>query len=334
MFPTLCEKPNAHGFYVIRWSEQVNGTARTRYTSTRTSDRKKAEEALARFLERTRHTRTDASLTVSDVIATYLDQYSEPRGNRKMDEAVLKRVKALNHIPAVKMQEVDMEAYAARRMKDVTPQTVRREVGALQAALNWASRKGMIPGRPVYRLWRPEADETPRDRWLTEEQERRINATLPLAPWNVRLFTRLALTYGARRGAIMDLRVGPMIDFATGAINFNVPGQRVSRKRRPHAPMTEAIRRDLEAACKDKRDGERILPYTTPDDFQKWMTEIGFEWVTPHVLKHSAITLMLRGGARLEDVAAVTSTDLRTIHRVYRHHSMDEMLGVLEKRRA
>ncbi len=335
MFPRISEEPNDHGFYVIRWSETVNGKTKSRITSTRTKDRKTAEKALARFLETTRHKREDEGLCVADAVTTYLDQHSEPRGNRKADEAPLRApVKAFGSMPAAAMQEADLEGYATRRMATVSAQTVRRELGALQAALNWCSRRGMVTGRPVFRFWRPEADETPRDLWLTEEQERKILVLLPQAPAHVRLFTRLALTYGARRGAILDLRKGPQVDFATGIVNFNAPGKRVSRKRRPHAPMTAAVRADLMEACQDKSDGDRLFPRSTPDDFQKWMTAIGFGWVTPHVLKHSAITLMLRGGARLEDVAAATSTDLRTIHRVYRHHSMDEMLTVLERRRA
>jgi hypothetical protein len=54
-----------------------------------------------------------------------------------------------------------------------------------------------------------------------------------------RLFERLALTYGARRGAIMDLMFGPQVNFIAGSIDFNVPGKRPSRKRRPTVPMTK-----------------------------------------------------------------------------------------------
>lgn len=331
MFPHLTEKPNKGGFYEIRWTED----GRYRSRSTRARDRAGAEAAFVRFLAETRHQRADDRLTVAEAVDAYLRHHADPRGAHSSESNLRPILRAFGGAFAARMHDANLGDYTLKRLSQkVKPQTVRREITALQAVLNWCSKRGMIPGRPVFRLERPSTPDRVRDVWLTEDDERKILDALPGAPLNVRVFTRLALTYGARRGAIMELKTGPQIDFRAGTVNFNVPGRLPSRKRRPHAPMTEAVRRDLMEICAGKAEGERIMPHTTPDDFGKWMTLIGYGWVTPHVLKHSAITLMLRGGARLEDVAAATNTSLQTIMKVYRHHSADEMLAVLERRRA
>jgi integrase len=284
--------------------------------------------------------KSDECPTVAAICDAYLKGYSSPRGNLTTDEANLRApLGAFGAMTALELIEQDMEIYATRRMagkygRAVKAATVRRDIASLQAAMNWASKRGFIPGRPTFNLWRPSDDGKPRDLWLNEEQEARVLAALPAAPEHVRIFTRLALTYGARLGAIMGLRIGPQIDFRGATIDFNEPGKRTTRKRRPRVPMTETIRRDLQVACLGKPAGAPLLPRTTPDEFRRWMAGMGFPWVTPHVLKHSAITLMLRGGANVVDVAAATNTDLRTITKVYRHHSQDEILTVLESRRA
>jgi len=169
--------------------------------------------------------------------------------------------------------------------------------------------------------------------WLTDVQERELLSALPSAPTSVRIFTRLALTYGVRRGAIMDLRYdSQMVNFLTNTIDFNVPGKPTNRKRRPVVPMTKTIRADLSADFEGKSFGDRVVDANTPKAFKAFMKEIGYEWVTPHVLKHTAITSMLRQGVPPGDVSKLTATDLRTIYRVYRHHTADELLNIAEAR--
>lgn len=43
--------------------------------------------------------------------------------------------------------------------------------------------------------------------------------------------------------------------------------------------------------------------------------------VTPHVLKHSCATMLLRDGVDLWDVSGLTSTSTKTLESVYGHHS-------------
>jgi integrase len=43
--------------------------------------------------------------------------------------------------------------------------------------------------------------------------------------------------------------------------------------------------------------------------------------VTPHLLKHSATTWLLRAGVSLWDISQLTSTSMKTLEAVYGHHS-------------
>ncbi len=56
----------------------------------------------------------------------------------------------------------------------------------------------------------------------------------------------------------------------------------------------------------------------------------GRKYITPHVLKHTAITWAVQRGAFLPDVASYFSTSLETIERVYWHHSPDHQRSAVE----
>ena len=55
-----------------------------------------------------------------------------------------------------------------------------------------------------------------------------------------------------------------------------------------------------------------------PDGTERLHTD-----VTPHVLKHTGTTWLLRDGVDLWDVSGLTSTSTKTLEGVYGHHSPD-----------
>ncbi len=340
--PVLSDSPNGQGFWEIRWSEKRGGQWRSMRRSTRTADRTEAELVLGRFMISRAQAPVEmvGRATVDDCSAYYLREWSLPRGNDVTDDFVLRPVRrGMGRMLADAVTQDDVDAYARARSKGLygkkgfkaAPSTIRREVTGLQAMLNFCSRKGMIGGRPTFAFDKPAAGQR-RDLWLTEADERAVLARAPEASLSVRFIIEAGLSYGVRLGAMMDLRFGAQVSFLSGMVDFNVPGARLSRKRRPVAVMTPAMRSILEELFK-QAGRAHVLDRTAPGDFERFMSEIGYGWVTPHVLKHSAITLQLRGGARPEDVSAATATDIKTILSVYRHHSSDELLATVRRRR-
>ena len=58
--------------------------------------------------------------------------------------------------------------------------------------------------------------------------------------------------------------------------------------------------------------------------------DIDLQGVTPHVLKHTAITWALQRGATTWDAAGYFGTSIETIERVYGHHAPDHMRTAVE----
>lgn len=271
----------------------------------------------------------------------YLREHSLPRGNEVKDRATMAaplRCFGVKRITAITKTGIDYYTQdrlagkwgtPGRAPRKVTGPTIRREIIQMQAVVNFALRH--MGEHQKVNFPKP-ADGRPRERWITEPQQDEILSHIDTAPLGVRIFLRLALTYGVRQGAIMDLRFGDQVDFLSETIDFNRPGARETRKRRPVVPMTKNIRADLEEAFCERGRGAAVCPSTTPRDFSKFMGGLGYSWVTPHVLKHSAITLMLRAGVAPSDVSKITRTDLRTIYKVYRHHTLDELRSIVDAR--
>jgi len=97
--------------------------------------------------------------------------------------------------------------------------TVRRELGVLQAALNYAHAEGVLIYVPTVTL--PETGAA-RDRWLTKPEAALL---LRAAAPHVRRFIVIALATGRRASAILGLRLGlsldsGWIDTAGGVIHF------------------------------------------------------------------------------------------------------------------
>ena len=328
--PTLSKTPNKYGKYEIRWSELHGDTWRSKSKTTGTGDKTLAEQALAAFL-----VGGDVLVepTVSECIDFYVNKKSVPNGSDARDISTLKASDAaLGDVKALSLSDIHIAGYTHQRLATVSASTVRRELVALQAVMNFNSKKGRIPNSPTYDFDKPE-ESAPRDMWITELEEKQILGTMKRQSTHLQAFIQLALTYGVRKGAIMDLSFGPQIDFQNRKIDFNRPGARITRKRRPVVPMTDAVKATLAQIYLSCGEGQKVIPRNIMTEYKAFMAGLGLEHVTPHILKHSAVTLMLRGGASMEAVSKLTATDMRTLRKVYRHHSDDELLETALRRR-
>jgi len=219
--------------------------------------------------------------------------------------------------------------------------TVRRELGALRACLNWCAepkRKIILPVQvPVFDL---PAEGEPRDRWLTSAEIERLLATASVD--GVRTargerFLRLALETAARKTALLEL-TWDRVDFDTGMIHLNVPGRRRTKKRRANVPISRALLPHLR-----KWHAERINDLVLDNSAEIWATvqniarAAGFgeacgarakpkrTGVSPHVLRHTAATHMARRGVPLYDIAGVLGNSLAMVEKTYAHHCPERL---------
>jgi integrase len=345
--PRLTDAVNEFGSFEIRWSELRNGVWRSCRRSAKTGDIEEARLALARFLLDRQRLEPETRHTVGAIFDAYCKDHLEPRGELANTRHLLRAPRlAFGDRDPLSITQDEIDAYvrdrcagmyapsyrpsAKRKTRRLQPQSAGREVSTMQAALNWGSRRLMVFGKPAFRFERPEAKGV-RVVWLDEAQKADVTSKLHLASRSVQLFTLLGWTYGVRRGAMMDLSFGPQVSFISNSIDFNVPGKRRTRKRRAVVPMTEEIRHHLEVLFQERVGF--VLDRYTYRHFAEFMDSIGYEWVTPHVLKHTAITLMLRAGWSPSEVAGATETSLRTVLEVYRHFCADEKLAIFTKRK-
>lgn len=290
-------------------------------------DRWLAEEALAKHIANRVPERIGpaqpSELTIGEVLAAY----AKERGPRlAAPETLAYALKALAPFWASRTCDAvkgsTCRAYAEQRTASTG--TARRELGVLQAALNYAHAEGRLIYAPKVTLSESGAA---RDRWLTRSEAARL---IWHAEPHVRRFIVLALASGRRASAILALRIGPSLDSGwidadTGVITFEGARERRTKKRRGsiNAPRTLAAHMRRWA----RNGGSHAIlwrgkPIAEIDTgLRAAARRAGIDGVSPHVLKHTAVTWAFQRGMTLEDAADWFATSPATLLKHYRAHS-------------
>jgi len=221
--------------------------------------------------------------------------------------------------------------------------TIRRELGTLRAAVNYAKDEGRITWAPSVHL---PPKPSGKDRWLRrEEAATLLNAarnghpsTRPYLP----LFILIGLYTGARKGAILSLR-WPQIDLEARRIDFNEPGRARTSKGRARLPIPDRLltflrlaqRRGTDLGYVVHRDGARVANIKRA--FNRACEDARLEQVTPHTLRHTCGTWLAQRGVALDKIGGwLGHSDGRTTE-LYRHHHpdfMEEARHAADRRRA
>jgi integrase len=297
-------------------------------------DYKGAEEKLGEHIAASRQidtsARNPAQISVADVIALYVK--NNPAPPMCYHAAPLLAFFGLKTLRDINGQLC--RKYAETRGAAVVPATVRRELVTLQAAINFWHVESPLDAVP--KVWKPE-DSAPRDRVLTRnEAARLLAAARRLRLPYVARFILLGLYTGTRHAAILALRWhesadAGWLDADRGIIHRAGKGEAQTRKRRGAARMPDRLLAHVRRwARMDLAQGPQMAvvryrghPITRQQrgwDAVVKAAGLGAD-VTPHVLKHSAATWLLRAGVDLWDVSALTSTSMKTLESVYGHHS-------------
>ena len=286
------------GCFYITWTDY----GRSRERSTGTADREQAEIIFAEWLQlrgRKGGPSDPSAILVTDVLNIYLEQ----RGPK---------VVAPGRIAYAALALTD--SFEGNTLADVTPQTcgryadkrerskgtIRRELGVLRAAINYAHRSGMIT-RPVA-VELPERPQS-RNRWLTRQEAACLlrAARTPQARLYLPLFILLGLYTGRRKEAVLSLR-WPQADLEAERIDFEVAGRRPTNKKRGVIPIPPRLLPHLRRARKRGTDLGYVLHINGKriGDIKKGFAaacdRAGLEGVSPHTLRHTAATWIARDG--------------------------------------
>jgi integrase len=231
-------KPRGGIFYIC-WTNADGSPGRA---STRTRDSKEAERRLARHVvehDRPRDQRL-AETTVEAVLVRYWTHHTQALADR----GIVRRVIGLvcDHAPMVSLSDFTIarqEQFIRDAMPNVTDGTRRRYMGVIEAATNWSYQRGEIERQiPVVA---PRAVDGPGARALTPAEIGRF-----LTAANGEHERRLALllaTTGARPQAILQLDWSRVLP---GAVDYDVPSRRRTKKRRARAPLAPTVASFLE----------------------------------------------------------------------------------------
>lgn len=224
------------------------------------------------------------------------------------------------------------ERYIAQcRKEGKADGTINRHLGALRAGLRFAVRSGDLATAPhVPGLREP----PPRAHVLNRRQVAALlRAARALGHDHVALFVRLAVYTGARRSAILQL-TWDRVDLKAGTVDYRLPGVAHSRKRRAVTGLPRRLLSSLRR-LRARQDGSHVIQWrgkpvaSIRRAFRETATAAKLPHVTPHVLKHTAVSWALRVASPWV-VSGMTATSVRTLQAVYGKHMVDDLKAAAE----
>lgn len=341
------------------------------------ADETATNEAFAFWLLNKPHVAGD-HLTVQQALDYYRDEHvlaNNPDGTRKVvdrarlwDErrdgtphGVLPNLAAhFGALLAKDVDESDVTAYCEKRRggrigRPSQNATIRRELGALVAALNHNRKKKTTDGKR--RISEDDMPEIalptvrgPKTRWLTpDEANKLLKATMregvPRLGEYTRafLFCKIALCTAARRASIERLSVF-QVDLEGMKIDFNEEGRQRTKKKRAHVRISDDLFPIIKAAKEHALEtgSEWILghPGSIRTTFESAVAYSAREYglddngVTRHTLRHTWATwaAMYSKGTMWEvmwNMAGVMGDDIDTIMANYAKHHPDHQDGAV-----
>ena len=309
------------GAYYATW-KGVSGKWQRK--ALRTKDHREAEQALKGFAAQYEIDNRPDQITVEYC----WNGYRETLGSRPTAATMLAEAKAIlpffGAMPADAITEDDCMAYrAAREALGRRPATILTEMSHLASALKWAAKKDLIAKAPA--IWKP-SNSPPRDLRLTREQGRAFLAACEMP--HIRLFAILAMTTGARMGALLGL-TWDRVDFDRGRIHLKDPALARTTKGRGLVPMNRTARAALSAA-----KAGALTPYviewngkpvaSVKTGIAAAARRAKLTWVTAHVFRHSAASWLAQDGVDLGKIAEFLGhADRKMAEKVYAKFTPD-----------
>lgn len=361
---TNLQRSKRTGYWQIEWTVPADqtgtGRARTRTYSCRTKDETLAKEIRREWLAGLSGAAHGAVLPkLGDLIDLYKRDYIDKQGIGPSQWESLKPVKRL--MGPLGIDGLDdgqalegRDGYVpARTLEGVSSGTIRRELGALVACLNWGKSSRNLPKEYVLPVVNLTANGQARDYFLSEAEEAKLHAAAEdmlkavvsggrHPAWRGALFTILALNTAGRAEAIEGLDWSRVTLGKPALIDLRDQSRRHTKKRRGHMPVSDRLLPVLTAEW--VRQGQ---PVSGPVLGTYGSTRKAFETVKAlafgkgsvvarelhrHDLRRTWATLAVMKGVRLEKVAQVLADTLETTEKHYAHFAPDFLTDAINQR--
>ena len=217
--------------------------------------------------------------------------------------------------------------------------TVNRYIATLSAVFSFALQHGVIDTHPmkggkVKKL----RENDGRQRILSEEEETRLLDAAKTSAWAMMwLYLRMLLTTGARRSEVNFLK------WENVRLDEKVAILPKTKNGNPRAlPLIADVREALAAASKirplhsdyvfyDPSDPAKPKPVETPWKACRKAAGLDGQGVVIHTTRHTAVTKLVKGGANLAQVAAVSGHKTLAMLKRYEHLAAQDAVELAER---
>lgn len=339
----------------------IRDGSQQRSTGCAAGDRGEAERRLAAYItekyrpERNSH-RPSSEIKVADVLNAYL-QDKAPAVRRPKELA--QRIGALDAFfgdePLSYVNGTTCRAYAEHRGK---AQMARRELQDFSAAINHYFADNLEA--PRFKIVMPDKAAN-RERWLTRSEAARLiwaawrakevqmgKATARPIARHIARFILVGLYTGTRAGAICGAAIRPAVgrgyvDLEAGVFYRRAPGEKETKKRRPTVRLPARLlahmrRWEAKGLCSHsvvEWRGKAVLRVSK--GFASACQRAKLEDVSPHILRHTAITWAMQNGGDLYALSDYFGVTVKVLLDVYGHHHPEHQkraTDAIDRRRA
>jgi integrase len=262
--------------------------------------------------------------TLADLAQEYLRRHAEPnkaalslRDDKRLLKAIILPRLGRFQVGAITRQDVE----SLHRQFNSTPVQANRVLALLSKMFSLAIQWGWARGNPARGITRYQ--ERPRERWLQEEELRRLGEALDReADQNQADALRLIQLTGSRKGEVLAAR-WEQFDLDRGV--WTKPACNTKQARIHHVPLN-APALDLLRRMRKGATSEYLFPGRTGEhlmDLKKLWARVtrvaGLEGVHVHDLRHTFASYLVSGGVPLAIVGGLLGhTQARTTQR-YAH---------------
>lgn len=216
----------------------------------------------------------------------------------------------------------------------------RRELEDLRAAINHHRAEGLCS--EIVSVVLPDKPKS-RERWLTRSEA----AKLIWEAWrggqgkrkHVARFILVGLYTGTRAGAICGAAVRPTVgrgyvDAEAGVFYRRAAGARETKKRQPPVRLPPRLLAHIRRWVRTGKAKNAIVEFNgkplgrMAKSFRNNAADAELVGVSPHILRHTAVTWAMQGGADPYEAAGYFGMTMDMLLRVYGHHHPDHGKGI------
>lgn len=361
------DRRNAAGRIIARSVWVIIDGGRHHATGCFAHDIAAAEGRLAAYLREKhrpeRRLRDIDAIPIADVLAIYLGdcapaEAADPAGLKRF----VGRIARLNEFFGGRMLG-DVNGALCRDFVALRKRTggARRDLEDLRAAINYHREQGFH--RSEVAVWLPPRGPA-RTRWLTRDEAARLiwtcwryreTQTIHRGPRkgeklttdrrplrHLARFLLLGLYTGTRAAAIaaaspIRAEGRSWVDLEAGIFYRLAEGARATAKRQPPAPIPPRLLAHLRRWARTTGSGHFVEWNGKPVKSVKTgfgraaeLAGLGDD-VTPHTLRHTAVTWLLQAGVSIWETAGFVGMSPAMIEKVYGHHSPDHLTEAAHK---